>query len=148
MDDQSLGRRPDVHRLLVLLASFVAAPLLLIVWTTIGFFILMPLDAVGSGSADGQAPSWLVYSGLAFLVFAWPLLLLRLTRRIRTLNRVLMVLLLIAGIAFLLGGDLVIFERALDSLPQRLAAALLLAGAVAIHGWSNRRIEQTRALGS
>ncbi len=81
---------PASRRDLVPLIGLLAAPLVLAVWTTVGFFLLMPLEGIASPGGPGESPMWLVYSALAILTFAWPVLLLWLTRGFQILNRVLM----------------------------------------------------------
>ena len=139
VDDQSADRRSVLPRLLVGVAWLSAALAAFVAWTTIGFFVLMPVQAVVPVDGPEQAPMWLAYSGLVFLALVWPLLLLFLTRRPTSLNRMLMAVYVVAAIGVLLDDDLVVFARTLDSPPQRALAASLMAGAVALHGWSNMR---------
>lgn len=113
----------------------------LVIWTTLGFLVLMPLENLAPVQGPEQAPEWLVYLGVVFLGFAWPLLFLWLTRRLTDLNQSLTALYLIGAAAFLLGGGVVIFASELDTL-QRVLMAILMASAAALHVWSSKRIER------
>jgi hypothetical protein len=144
VEGQSADRRSVLPRFLVGVVWLIPALAAFVVWTTIGFFVLMPAQAVVPVGGPEQAPMWLAYSGLVFLALVWPLLLLFLTRRPGSLNRMLMAVYAVAAIGVLLDDSLVVFARTLDSPPQRALAALLMAGAVALHGWSNKRIKLRR----
>ncbi len=139
MGGAQMGERSSSARVLVTLGWLAAALVAATVWTTIGFFALMPVGAVVPLGDPEQVPMWLAYAGLAFLGFGWPLILLALTQRMRTLNRMLMVVYAIAAFAVMFSGGLVVFARSMNTPAQRVLAAALLLGAVGVNALLVRR---------
>lgn len=143
MDDRPLDTQPERPGLLATIAWLAAAVVAVMVWTTIGFFALMPVGVFIPLGDPEQVPMWLAYAGLVFLGFAWPLVLLFGTRRLTSLSRMIMVVYALGAVAVTVSGGLVIFTRSMNAPFQRALAAVLILGAVGLTVWSTRRTGPT-----
>ncbi|MHB1136463.1 MAG: hypothetical protein ACYCXR_09345 [Coriobacteriia bacterium] len=139
MDDHTVDSRSGPARLLATIAWLAAAVAAVVIWTTIGFFALMPVGAFIPLGDPEQVPMWVAYAGLVFLGSVWPLVLLFGTRRLRALSRMIMVVYALGAVAIAFSGGLAIFNRSMDTPLQRALAAVLILGAVGLTVWSVRR---------
>ncbi|MBN2840323.1 MAG: hypothetical protein JXP37_05130 [Coriobacteriia bacterium] len=142
MDDRSIDPRHAPARPLTAIAWLAAAVIAVMVWTTVGFFVLMPIGAAIPLGDPAQVPMWLAYAGLTFLMFAWPLLLFIVTQRLTALNRALMVVYALGALAIQVTDGLVIFTHSMDSALQRALAAVLILAAVGLNVLVGKRVRR------
>ncbi len=139
MDDHTADPRPTPVRLLAATAWLTAVVAAVVIWTTIGFFALMPVGIFIPLGDPEQVPMWLAYAGLVFVGFVWPLVLLFGTRRLTALSRMIMAVYALGAVAIAFSGGLAIFNRPMNEPLQRVLAAALILGAVGLTVWWVRR---------